>query len=132
MFASRVPILCRALRNASYVGANVVKTRTPQLQSIKHSGDWTYRTGCAPHEKKIIIWQHLLGGCKYKLLLLLIFSLPAISLLTNQSISFAVMWWWIFWHFWHDWGHIVGEFPYPEPEKWTNAELGIPPDDEDD
>ncbi|KZS00076.1 putative NADH dehydrogenase 1 beta subcomplex subunit, partial [Daphnia magna] len=22
--------------------------------------------------------------------------------------------------------HIVGDFPYPDPSKWTNAELGIP------
>lgn len=44
---------------------------------------------------------------------------------------FAVMWWWIFWHLWHDIDHITGEFPYPRPELWTNAELGIPPDDED-
>ncbi|KAL6267723.1 hypothetical protein P5V15_000794 [Pogonomyrmex californicus] len=39
------------------------------------------------------------------------------------------MWWWILWHFWHDFGHIVGEFPYPDPSQWTDEELGIPPDD---
>ncbi|XP_063975935.1 NADH dehydrogenase [ubiquinone] 1 beta subcomplex subunit 2, mitochondrial-like [Diachasmimorpha longicaudata] len=43
----------------------------------------------------------------------------------------GVMWWWILWHMWHDFGHIVGEFDYPEPEKWTDEELGIPPDDAD-
>lgn len=47
-------------------------------------------------------------------------------------VLIAVMWWWIFWHLWHDFDHIVGEFPYPKPELWTNEELGIPPDDEDD
>lgn len=41
------------------------------------------------------------------------------------------MWWWIFWHLYWDWGHIVGEFPYPDASQWTDAELGIPPDDED-
>ncbi|XP_018400313.1 PREDICTED: uncharacterized protein LOC108777833 [Cyphomyrmex costatus] len=41
----------------------------------------------------------------------------------------GLMWWWILWHFWHDFGHIVGEFPYPDPSKWTDEELGIPPDD---
>ena len=25
--------------------------------------------------------------------------------------------------------YFQGEFPYPEPSKWTDAELGIPPDD---
>ncbi|KYN43033.1 NADH dehydrogenase [ubiquinone] 1 beta subcomplex subunit 2, mitochondrial [Trachymyrmex septentrionalis] len=41
----------------------------------------------------------------------------------------GVMWWWILWHFWHDFGHIVGEFPYQDPSKWTDEELGIPSDD---
>ncbi|EZA52206.1 hypothetical protein DMN91_010036 [Ooceraea biroi] len=44
----------------------------------------------------------------------------------------GVMWWWVLWHFWHDWGHLVGEFPYPDVTKWTDEELGIPPDDADD
>ncbi|KAH0947804.1 hypothetical protein HN011_007807 [Eciton burchellii] len=42
------------------------------------------------------------------------------------------LWWWILWHLWHDFGHIVGEFPYPDSSKWTDEELGIPPDDVDD
>ncbi|XP_011695933.1 PREDICTED: NADH dehydrogenase [ubiquinone] 1 beta subcomplex subunit 2, mitochondrial-like isoform X2 [Wasmannia auropunctata] len=41
----------------------------------------------------------------------------------------GIMWWWVLWHFWHDFGHIVGEFPYPDPSMWTDKELGIPPDD---
>ncbi|XP_071630903.1 NADH dehydrogenase (ubiquinone) 1 beta subcomplex, 2, 8kDa [Temnothorax longispinosus] len=41
----------------------------------------------------------------------------------------GIMWWWVLWHFWHDFGHIVGEFPYPDPSQWTDEELGIPPDD---
>ncbi|KAL0121832.1 hypothetical protein PUN28_006947 [Cardiocondyla obscurior] len=41
----------------------------------------------------------------------------------------GLMWWWVLWHLWHDYGHIIGEFPYPEPSKWTDEELGIPPDD---
>lgn len=44
----------------------------------------------------------------------------------------AVMWWWILWHLYWDWGHIVGEFEYPDVSKWTDAELGIPPDDFDE
>ncbi|KAF7993612.1 hypothetical protein HCN44_010207 [Aphidius gifuensis] len=47
------------------------------------------------------------------------------------EISTGIMWWWVLWHMWHDWGHIVGEFDYPDPSKWTNEELGIPPDDVD-
>ncbi|CAH1114243.1 unnamed protein product [Psylliodes chrysocephalus] len=34
-------------------------------------------------------------------------------------------WWWILWHLWTEPDHILGEFPYPDPSKWTDAELGI-------
>ncbi|GBM43514.1 hypothetical protein AVEN_96180-1 [Araneus ventricosus] len=35
------------------------------------------------------------------------------------------MWWWIFVHLWYQWGHVAGEFDYPEPAKWTDADLGV-------
>uniref|UniRef100_A0A8D8VTM9 NADH dehydrogenase [ubiquinone] 1 beta subcomplex subunit 2, mitochondrial n=1 Tax=Cacopsylla melanoneura TaxID=428564 RepID=A0A8D8VTM9_9HEMI len=38
-------------------------------------------------------------------------------------------WWWVFWHLWHDWGHITGHYHPPDPSQWSDAELGIPPDD---
>jgi len=41
----------------------------------------------------------------------------------------ALTWWWILWGIWSEPGHIFGEFPYPDPSKWTDQELGIPPDD---
>lgn len=41
------------------------------------------------------------------------------------------MWWWIIWHLYWEFGHIIGEFPYPDTSAWTDAELGIPPDDEE-
>lgn len=25
--------------------------------------------------------------------------------------------------------YVQGEFPYPDPSKWTDEELGVPPDD---
>ncbi|XP_042867769.1 NADH dehydrogenase [ubiquinone] 1 beta subcomplex subunit 2, mitochondrial-like [Penaeus japonicus] len=43
----------------------------------------------------------------------------------------AVMWWWILYHLMTEPEHITGEFPYPDPSKWSNEELGIPADDED-
>lgn len=46
------------------------------------------------------------------------------------TCSGGLMWWWILWHLWHEPEHITGEFPYPDPSEWTNAELGIPPDSE--
>lgn len=58
------------------------------------------------------------------------------------------MWWWVLWHLWHEHEHLTvsfplnlvnfsaltnfsfqGEFDYPDVSKWTDAELGIPPDD---
>ncbi|EDW03956.1 GH11528 [Drosophila grimshawi] len=41
----------------------------------------------------------------------------------------GAMWWWIMWHLWYEPDHITGEFNYPNPQKWSNAELGIPRDD---
>ncbi|XP_032592922.1 NADH dehydrogenase [ubiquinone] 1 beta subcomplex subunit 2, mitochondrial-like [Drosophila grimshawi] len=41
----------------------------------------------------------------------------------------AAMWWWVIWHLWHEPDHITGEFDYPDPLKWSNAQLGIPRDD---
>jgi len=43
----------------------------------------------------------------------------------------ALMWYWVLFHLWYDSAHLVGHFPYPDPSKWTDAELGIPPDSED-
>ncbi|XP_055849524.1 NADH dehydrogenase [ubiquinone] 1 beta subcomplex subunit 2, mitochondrial-like [Episyrphus balteatus] len=41
------------------------------------------------------------------------------------------MWWWILYHIFTEHEHITGEFEYPDPSAWTNAELGIPPDSEE-
>ncbi|XP_046729167.1 NADH dehydrogenase [ubiquinone] 1 beta subcomplex subunit 2, mitochondrial [Silurus meridionalis] len=40
------------------------------------------------------------------------------------------MWFWIMWHFWHDSDAVLGHFPWPDTNVWTDQELGIPPDDE--
>ena len=51
---------------------------------------------------------------------------------TNKAVGKAlitVAWWWIFYYLWKTpeafWGHME----YPDTSKWTDAELGIPPDD---
>ncbi|CAI9542894.1 unnamed protein product [Staurois parvus] len=41
------------------------------------------------------------------------------------------MWFWLLWHFWHEPSTVFGHFPYPDPSKWTDEELGIPPEDEE-
>ncbi|KAF7240621.1 NADH dehydrogenase [ubiquinone] 1 beta subcomplex subunit 2, mitochondrial [Varanus komodoensis] len=41
----------------------------------------------------------------------------------------SFMWFWILWNFWHEPDTVLGHFPYPDPSKWTDEELGIPPDD---
>ncbi|XP_078000445.1 NADH dehydrogenase [ubiquinone] 1 beta subcomplex subunit 2, mitochondrial-like [Glandiceps talaboti] len=49
---------------------------------------------------------------------------------TGETIM-GLMWFWILWRFYHEPEMVYGHFPYPDPSKWTNEELGIPPDDED-
>uniref|UniRef100_F6UE48 NADH dehydrogenase [ubiquinone] 1 beta subcomplex subunit 2, mitochondrial n=1 Tax=Monodelphis domestica TaxID=13616 RepID=F6UE48_MONDO len=43
----------------------------------------------------------------------------------------ATIWFWILCCFQHDSYAALGHFPYPDPSKWTDEELGIPPDIED-
>uniref|UniRef100_A0A1Q3EV30 Putative mitochondrial nadh-ubiquinone oxidoreductase aggg subunit n=1 Tax=Culex tarsalis TaxID=7177 RepID=A0A1Q3EV30_CULTA len=49
----------------------------------------------------------------------------------GAQVAGGLMWWWVLWHLFHEYEHITGEFEYPDPSQWTNAELGIPPDDLD-
>uniref|UniRef100_A0A023FAG4 Putative nadh dehydrogenase n=2 Tax=Triatoma infestans TaxID=30076 RepID=A0A023FAG4_TRIIF len=74
-------------------------------QQIRNSGGSNaYRSAPHPFTKFQIIGADIMGG---------------------------LMWWWILWHIWHEPLFLLGEFPYPNPRKWTNEELGIPPDDAD-
>uniref|UniRef100_A0A8C4QEL7 NADH dehydrogenase [ubiquinone] 1 beta subcomplex subunit 2, mitochondrial n=1 Tax=Eptatretus burgeri TaxID=7764 RepID=A0A8C4QEL7_EPTBU len=41
----------------------------------------------------------------------------------------SFMWFWILWHSWHAPEELYGHFVGPDPSKWTDEELGIPPDD---
>lgn len=43
----------------------------------------------------------------------------------------GAMWFWILWRFYHDPEEVLGHNPWPDASKWTDEELGIPPDDED-
>ncbi|KAG8237116.1 hypothetical protein J437_LFUL008168 [Ladona fulva] len=72
--------------------------------SRNSGGSWAYRSAVPNYSKENWILAEFVGG---------------------------FMWWWVLWHLWHDYEHITGEFPYPDPTKWTDAELGIPPDDEE-
>ncbi|EFX70644.1 hypothetical protein DAPPUDRAFT_309343 [Daphnia pulex] len=82
--------------------ARVIKpsTRTISTTPAMNSGAWAYRsTGSHFLPKKHYMAAEFIG---------------------------AVMWYWILIHLWHEPEHITGDFPYPDPSKWTNAELGIP------
>ncbi|KAK3734892.1 hypothetical protein RRG08_038917 [Elysia crispata] len=48
----------------------------------------------------------------------------------GEGISFF-FWYWILYHCWFEFDHLVPPHEYPDPTKFTNEELGIPPDDED-
>jgi hypothetical protein len=43
----------------------------------------------------------------------------------------VLTWFWIFYNFWYDPDMLLGHPSYqpPNPELWTDEELGIPPDD---
>jgi len=52
----------------------------------------------------------------------------------NEIAATAVMtfaWWWMLYGCMTDYHHIIGSDPfgYPNPDEWTDEELGIPPDD---
>ncbi|THK32865.1 NADH dehydrogenase [ubiquinone] 1 beta subcomplex subunit 2, mitochondrial [Diachasma alloeum] len=97
-------LISRGVGMIKNVTAFASQTRAPMKTQVRHSGGAVmYRDVLEPARCKVYLAEFF-GG---------------------------IMWWWILWHMWHDWGHIVGEFPYPEPEKWTDEELGIPPDDAD-
>lgn len=51
---------------------------------------------------------------------------PSKSLLIAAEVTQGFMWWWMLWHIWTEPDHILGEFEYPDPAKWTDQELGIP------
>jgi hypothetical protein len=57
-------------------------------------------------------------------------NVPKRDIFLSEAIM-GVMWYWVLFHLWYDYGHLVGHFDYPDPSKWTDAELGIPPDSED-
>lgn len=53
---------------------------------------------------------------------------------TNATIAKAAItlaWWWIFYKMIKVPEATFGHMEYPNPSKWTNAELGIPNDDEE-
>ncbi|XP_028137236.1 NADH dehydrogenase [ubiquinone] 1 beta subcomplex subunit 2, mitochondrial [Diabrotica virgifera virgifera] len=71
----------------------------PVHQSVRNSGhSVNYRKG-APEASRTVIWA-------------------------AEGVQ-GFMWWWILWHLWTEPDHILGEFPYPDPSKWTDEELGI-------
>ncbi|KAF2880443.1 hypothetical protein ILUMI_25721 [Ignelater luminosus] len=92
-------------------GAAVVRTinllknsANPSKTSVRNShAPWHYRSATPPEtDKRIIYIAEAVGG-------------------------FA--WWWMLWHLWTQFDHITGEFEYPDPRKWSDEELGIPPEE---
>ncbi|KAM9467975.1 NADH dehydrogenase [ubiquinone] 1 beta subcomplex subunit 2, mitochondrial [Clarias gariepinus] len=48
----------------------------------------------------------------------------------RSELLSGFMWFWILWHFWHDSDAVLGHFPWPDTDAWTDEELGIPSDDQ--
>jgi hypothetical protein len=47
--------------------------------------------------------------------------------ITRAGVVFA--WWYLFYNLWAHFENVIGHEPYPDTSKWTDEELGIPPDD---
>ncbi|XP_005097711.1 NADH dehydrogenase [ubiquinone] 1 beta subcomplex subunit 2, mitochondrial [Aplysia californica] len=54
---------------------------------------------------------------------------PAIHYV-GEAMSFF-LWYWILYHCYFEFDHLVPDHVYPDPSKFTDEELGIPPDDEE-
>lgn len=125
--------VAQAATNGKFLGA-AKNVKQVQLMPVRHSGDWTYRTAAtqSPLWKRVCV--QIGGGCKFaNHLLRQKIKSTVINEIHIKKLfsSILVMWWWIIWHLYWEWGHIVGEFEYPDTSKWTDEELGIPPDDEE-
>ncbi|XP_070383341.1 NADH dehydrogenase [ubiquinone] 1 beta subcomplex subunit 2, mitochondrial-like [Dermacentor albipictus] len=46
------------------------------------------------------------------------------------DVIMGVAWWWFFYHVFTEYEHITGHFLRPPASTFTDAELGIPPDDD--
>lgn len=57
--------------------------------------------------------------------------MPSRKQFWKGEIVCGAMWFWILWRFYHDPEEVLGHNPWPDASKWTDEELGIPPDDED-
>uniref|UniRef100_A0A914XH32 NADH dehydrogenase [ubiquinone] 1 beta subcomplex subunit 2, mitochondrial n=1 Tax=Plectus sambesii TaxID=2011161 RepID=A0A914XH32_9BILA len=51
---------------------------------------------------------------------------------TMTHILSALFIYWVVYHFYYHTGHLIGEFYMPQLEEFSDAELGIPPDDAPD
>ncbi|GFO27223.1 NADP dehydrogenase [ubiquinone] 1 beta subcomplex subunit 2, mitochondrial-like protein [Plakobranchus ocellatus] len=80
------------------------QSKSVKKPAIRHAGTITYRA----HSVKDTGLAYYLG----------------------EGISFF-FWYWILYHCWFEFDHLVPPHEYPDPSKFTDEELGIPPDDED-
>lgn len=70
MLTTRAPLLARAItqfaRNGKLLGVAAKNSNQLQLQSIRFSGDWTYRTGQISHPLWKRATAQFFGGCKWQ------------------------------------------------------------------
>lgn len=68
MLATRAPLLSRAItqfaRNGKLLGAATKNTKQLQMQAIRYSGAWTYRTASTSVSLGKRIVAQCYGGCK--------------------------------------------------------------------
>ncbi|XP_034232715.1 NADH dehydrogenase [ubiquinone] 1 beta subcomplex subunit 2, mitochondrial-like [Thrips palmi] len=45
------------------------------------------------------------------------------------DIAYTIFWWWVCFKCIVSYDHLIGEYDWPDASKWTDEELGVPPDD---
>ncbi|KAL5009779.1 hypothetical protein ScPMuIL_012084 [Solemya velum] len=75
---------------------------TAKINPVRHGGQFVYRTSAPAASKKTLFKAEVIG---------------------------FLLWYWILYHIWYEPEHLIGHYEYPDPSKWTDEELGIPPDD---
>merc|ERR1712142_448834 len=100
-------MMAAALRSLRILGNAAARTR-PLIskQPVRHGGN-------APYSYRMVVDRTTKS-----------------SYFIANALGFTV-WYWMLYKLYHEFDHIVGHFDYPDPSKWTDAELGIPGDDEE-
>ena len=58
-------------------------------------------------------------------------NLQGATNLTIARFAITMAWFYVFYNLWNSTENFLGHAPFPDTAKWTDAELGVPGDDEE-